>query len=159
MCDTTSEAVVESPSMASNDPVISRIKRDVERKQEFLRATHLPNYLASPTNSQASTVIQQQQQQSSEQQCQPHHPPPPHPVYFGDRFPVHQPRSEEEEAALLASASVGGHNRQVGVGQGGAVGQFQLYGLPIGKTFCENALRKKGHSLEVDEKSLQISCK
>ena len=131
MCDTTeaSAAIVESPTtMASNDPVISRIKRDVERKQEFLRATHLPNYLASPTNSQTSTI----QQQSSEQQCQPHPHPPPHPVYFGDRFPVHQPRSEEEEAALLASTS-GGHNRQVVGGQQGAVGQFQLYGLPIGK--------------------------
>ena len=134
MCDTPeAAAVLESPTMASNDPVISRIKRDVERKQEFLRATHLPNYLASPTNSQASTI----QQQSSEQQCQPH---PPHPVYFGDRFPVHQPRSEEEEAALLASAS-GGHNRQVGGGQQGAVGQFQLYGLPIGKKIVR--LRKK----------------
>ena len=131
MCDNpeaSAAAILESPTtMASNDPVISRIKRDVERKQEFLRATHLPNYLASPTNSQASTILQQ----SSEQpQCQQPHPQP-HPVYFGDRFPVHQPRSEEEEAALLAS---GGHNRQVvGGGQQGAVGQFQLYGLPIGK--------------------------
>ena len=134
MCDNpeaSAAAILESPTtMASNDPVISRIKRDVERKQEFLRATHLPNYLASPTNSQASTILQQ----SSEQpQCQPPHPQP-HPVYFGDRFPVHQPRSEEEEAALLASAASGGHNRQaVGGGQQGAVGQFQLYGLPIGK--------------------------
>ena len=135
MCDNpeaSAAAILESPTatMASNDPVISRIKRDVERKQEFLRATHLPNYLASPTNSQASTILQQ----SSEQpQCQQPHPQP-HPVYFGDRFPVHQPRGDEEEAALLASAASGGHNRQVvGGGQQGAVGQFQLYGLPIGK--------------------------
>ena len=119
MCDNSEAAagasILESPTatMAANDPVISRIKRDVERKQEFLRATHLPNYLASPTNSQTSTILQQ----SSEQpQCQQPHLQP-HPVYFGDRFPVHQPRSEEEEAALLASAASGGHIRQ-GVGGG-----------------------------------------
>ena len=114
LCETTEE------STASNDPVISRIKRDVERKQEFLRATHLPNYLASPTSnttttSTAAAVIQQQP--SAECQPQqivqgvPQQPvPQPHPVYFGDRFPVHQPRGDEvaESEAAISAAAVGG---------------------------------------------------
>ena len=100
LCDNTTEE-----STASNDPVISRIKRDVERKQEFLRATHLPNYLASPTSPTSTN-------QPSEQ-CQPQPPP----VYFGDRFPVHQPRGDEDPEGAAAAF--------------GAAGQF--YGLQLGK--------------------------
>ena len=154
MCDTTEEsaaatsttsastATASTTMMASaNDPVISRIKRDVERKQEFLRATHLPNYLASPTSntttSTAAAVIQQQP--SAECQPQqivqgvPQQPvPQPHPVYFGDRFPVHQPRGDEvaesEAAIAAAAAGVGGPGSRSGVAS-----QFHLYGLPLGK--------------------------
>ena len=111
MCDT-------EESTASNDPVISRIKRDVERKQEFLRATHLPNYLASPT------VVQQP---SSEDQIpqivQGESRQPPLPVYFGDRFPVHQPRGDEDQD------TIGQNSRS------GTAGQFHLYGLQLGKFY------------------------
>ena len=51
--------------------MISRIRRDFERKQEFLRTTNLPNYLGSPTGSthhsqqtaSAASVHHQQAQQ------------------------------------------------------------------------------------------------
>ena len=142
MCDTEeSTSSTAAASMASNDPVISRIKRDVERKQEFLRATHLPNYLASPTSntttSTAAAVIQQQP--SAECQPQqivqgvPQQPvPQPHPVYFGDRFPVHQPRGDEvaESEAAISAAAVGGPGSRSGVAS-----QFHLYGLPLGKNY------------------------
>ena len=108
LCETTEE------STASNDPVISRIKRDVERKQEFLRATHLPNYLASPTSPTSPN-----QPPTASEQCQIQPPP----VYFGDRFPVHSPRESEDPEGAAAAF--------------GAAGQF--YGLQLGKeNFYEN---------------------
>ena len=154
LCDTTEEsaaatsttsastATASTTMMASaNDPVISRIKRDVERKQEFLRATHLPNYLASPNTSSntmtsPTTTIQQQPGSSApDQQCQPQQQPGPsssHPVYFGDRFPVHQPRGDEvaESEAAISAAAVGGPGSRSGVAS-----QFHLYGLPLGKNY------------------------
>ena len=146
MCDTEeSTSSTAAASMASNDPVISRIKRDVERKQEFLRATHLPNYLASPNTSSntmtsPTTTIQQQPGSSApDQQCQPQQQPGPsssHPVYFGDRFPVHQPRGDEvaesEAAIAAAAAGVGGPGSRSGVAS-----QFHLYGLPLGKNYFD----------------------
>ena len=144
MCDTeeSTSSTTAAASMASNDPVISRIKRDVERKQEFLRATHLPNYLASPTsNTTTSTSAAAVIQQQPSAECQPQQivqgvpqqpVPQPHPVYFGDRFPVHQPRGDEvaesEAAIAAAAAGVGGPGSRSGVAS-----QFHLYGLPLGK--------------------------
>lgn len=88
-------SVYTEPEVVPNDPVISRIKRDVERKQEFLRTNNLPNYVVPPD----------QQIAQGEQR----------PVYFGDRFPVHHPRSDPEEP------------------DGNRAGQFHLYGLQLGK--------------------------
>ena len=110
------ESVPSVPSTVTNDsdPVISRIKRDFERKQEFLRTTNLPNYLASPVSEEypprPPPVTQEEQRP---------------PVYFGDRFPIHHPRPIDEED------SGGGHHRD---------GQFHLYGLHLGKRteFFEN---------------------
>ena len=70
LCD--SKESVPNLDLSSPDPVISRIRRDFERKQEFLRTTNLPNYLGSPTHPQqpASAVA------SVHARTAP--PPPPH---------------------------------------------------------------------------------
>lgn len=114
---TTGESVPSNDS----DPVISRIKRDFERKQEFLRTTNLPNYLASPVSEEQQAQGPQQHpvkgggitQEEQRQQATA-------PVYFGDRFPIHHPRLDEEDGA-------GGPLR------GSNEAQFHLYGLPLGK--------------------------
>ena len=67
LCD-SKESVPNLDS--SPDPVISRIRRDFERKQEFLRTTNLPNYLGSPTHPQ--------QPVSASVQARTAPPPPPH---------------------------------------------------------------------------------
>ena len=104
----SSRTLCEGESVPSttndSDPVISRIKRDFERKQEFLRTTNLPNYLASPVSEEyprPQAVTQEEQRP---------------PVYFGDRFPIHHPRPIDEEDS-----------------GGGREGQFHLYGLHLGK--------------------------
>jgi hypothetical protein len=121
LCDSEAENTNEA------DPVINRIKRDFERKQEFLRTTNLPNYLGSPTPTlppiaspepDFSDFRRQQQEQQPNQIVQGEpmstgRPLPPPPVYFGDRYPVHNNRDVDQE----------------GRGQG----QFHLYGLQLGK--------------------------
>ena len=66
LCD-SKESVPNLDS--SPDPVISRIRRDFERKQEFLRTTNLPNYLGSPTHPQQPVSASVQARTA---------PPPPH---------------------------------------------------------------------------------
>ena len=114
LATTTGESVPSNDS----DPVISRIKRDFERKQEFLRTTNLPNYLASPVSEEQQAaqvkgsggITQEEQRQQATA-----------PVYFGDRFPIHHPRLDEEDGP-------GGPLRS-----SNEAAQFHLYGLPLGK--------------------------
>ena len=88
------------------DPVITRIKRDFERKQEFLRTTNLPNYsVASPQpNSEEfyKPIVQAEERRP--------------PVYFGDRFPHYETETDSRD-----------QQRQE------ARDQFHLYGLQLGK--------------------------
>lgn len=114
--EVASANATESVPSNDSDPVISRIKRDFERKQEFLRTTNLPNYLASPPVSEEQPVQLKVTQEEHRPQQQP-------PVYFGDRFPIHHPRVDEEDSGGVANRA--------------NEGSFHLYGLPLGKYFLE----------------------
>ena len=110
------------------DPVINRIKRDFERKQEFLRTTNLPNYVGSPVTPPSTQLSSSDPPQPSEPFFHGSKAPPAivqqeerrPPVYFGDRFPVHQYNQETELDGQQQSSRAG-------------AGQFHLYGLQLGK--------------------------
>lgn len=143
--DSTNHDSVPNDNSASSDPVISRIKRDFERKQEFLRATNLPNYLASPQLPASAATSGREEQARS-----------PHPVYFEDRFPVHPQQQnahhhvhlgqQQPQPLTLLPGPAGvarrgrdeedgqGHSQPQGP-RGGAGGQFHLYGLQLGKIY------------------------
>lgn len=126
------------PTTTSNDscsdPVISRIKRDFERKQEFLRTTNLPNYLSSPTSATpptlpSSTLASPEPSSNDYYKQQPTIVQPERPpVYFGDRFPVHQQYPGDQETTDQHRDSVG---------------QFHLYGLQLGKQTFFLSLRPR----------------
>ena len=145
LCD-SKESVPNDSS--SPDPVISRIRRDFERKQEFLRTTNLPNYLGSPTHPQTASsrtaaagealdsdpefyVKQQQQQQPLIVQPEERQRPP---VYFGDRFPVGVSPNQQVHPPPPQHSSVRRPEGHGAVDDQAEQGQFHLYGLQLGKS-------------------------
>ncbi len=123
----------EVSQLQPSDPVLNRIKRDCERKEEFLRRPTLPNYLGNiqpPMATPEADFIDYESPhhrsgRASHPVLQDDGRPP---VYFGDRYPMNNRDREVVEADGTRRPSQQGGQAEAG----GPQYQPPLYGLPLG---------------------------